>query len=138
MCLWRRIVQAVSLSSIDAVGVARQSKAIEVSAMAKCPVCDHDVAAPFFLNLDAWRWLACPHCAARLERKNPRSLVALGPLLLVFIALGGRNHRFAVIAEVLMVAMFVVVLVEFMRPQLQLRKPLPNPEITLNINGPSN
>jgi hypothetical protein len=28
--------------------------------------------------------------------------------------------------------------VEFMRPQLQLRKPLPNPEITLNINGPSN
>jgi hypothetical protein len=90
--------------------------------MAKCPACEHDVAAPFFLNLDAWRWLACPHCAARLERKNPRS-VALIPLWIGLIALGRLGHRFAVIAEVLMVAMFVVVLVEFMRPQLQLRKP---------------
>jgi hypothetical protein len=104
--------------------------------MAKCPVCSQEVATPFFLNVDAWRWLACPHCAARLERKNPRSLVALGPLLMVFIALGGRSHRFAVVAEVLLFAMFVVVLVEFMRPQLQLRKPLPKPEITLNISGP--
>ncbi len=106
--------------------------------MAKCPVCEHDVVTPFFLNVDKWRWLACPHCAARLERKNPRSLVALGPLLMVFIALGGRSHRFAVVAEVLLVAMFVVVFVEFMHPQLQLRKPLPKPEIELKINGPSN
>jgi ABC-type Fe3+-siderophore transport system permease subunit len=79
----------------------------------------------------------CPHCAARLERKNPRSLVALGPLLMVFIAFGGRSHRFAVVSEVLMVATFVGILVEFMRPQLQLRKPLPKPEITLNISGPT-
>ncbi len=106
--------------------------------MAKCPACEHDVDTPFFLNVDGWRWLVCPHCAARLERKNPRSLLALGPLLMVFIALGGRSHRFAVVAEVLMVGMFVVVLVEFMRPQLQLRKPLPKPEIKLNINEPSN
>ena len=105
--------------------------------MAKCPVCKHDVAAPFFLNLDAWRWLTCPHCAARLERKNPRS-VALLPFWIALIALGGRGHRFAVICEVLMAAIFVVILVEFMRPHLQVRRPLPNPEITLNINGPSN
>ena len=105
--------------------------------MAKCPACEHDVATPFFLNVDAWRWLACPHCAARLERKNPRS-VALLPLWIGLIALGGRGHRFAVIAEVSMAAIFVVILVEFMRPQLQLRKPPPKPEITLNINGPSN
>jgi hypothetical protein len=104
--------------------------------MVKCPVCEHDVAAPFFLNVDAWRWLVCPHCAARLERKNPRS-VALLPLWIGLIALGGRGHRFAVIAEVLMGAIFVVILVEFMHPQLQLRKPLPKPETTLNINGPS-
>jgi hypothetical protein len=104
--------------------------------MAKCPVCEHDVATPFFLNVDAWRWFACPHCAARLERKNPRS-VALLPLWIGLIALGGRGHRFALIAEVLMVAIVVVILVEFMQPRLQLRKPLPKPEITLNINGPS-
>ncbi|SRR5258707_9797430 len=52
-----------------------------------------------------------------------------GALLMVLIMLGGRGHRFAVIAEVLMVAIFAVILVEFMRPQLQLRKPAPKPEI---------
>ncbi len=104
--------------------------------MAKCPACNRDVATPFFLNVDRWRWLACPHCAAKLERKNPRS-VALMPLWISLIALGGRGHRFAVIAEVLMVAIFAVILVEFMRPQLQLRKPAPKPEIRLNISGPS-
>jgi hypothetical protein len=102
--------------------------------MAKCPVCGHDVATPFFLNMDAWRWLACPHCAARLERKNPR-YVALLPLWIGLIALSRMGHRFAVTAEVSMAAIFVVILVEFMRPQLQLRKPLPKPEIKLNIAG---
>jgi len=106
--------------------------------MAKCPVCSRDIATPFFLNADAWRWLVCPHCAARLERKNPRSVIALMPLWISLIALGGRGHRFAVIAEVLMVAIMAVILVEFMRPQLQVRKPPPKPEIRLNINGPSN
>ena len=101
--------------------------------MAKCPVCKHDVAAPFFLNVDAWRWLACPHCGARLERKNPRYVVALSSFFLALIALGRLGHRFAIIAEVLMAAIFVVILVEFMRPQLQLRKPPPKPEIKLNI-----
>ncbi len=49
--------------------------------MATCPACNHDVATPFFLNLDAWRWLVCPHCKARLEMKPPRSVV-LGPIKL--------------------------------------------------------
>jgi hypothetical protein len=106
--------------------------------MAKCPVCAQEVATPFFLNVDRWRWLACPHCAARLERKNPRYVVALSSFLLATIALVTMGHRFATIAEVLMVAIFVVMLVEFMRPQLQLRKPPPKPEIRLNIDGPSN
>jgi len=105
--------------------------------MAKCPVCTREVATPFFLNMEGWRWLACPHCAARLERKNPRS-VALLPLWIGLIALGGRGHRYAVIAEALMAAIFVVILLEFTHPQLQLRKPPPKPEIELNINGPSN
>ena len=106
--------------------------------MAKCPACEHDVVTPFFLSVDKWRWLACPHCAARLERKNPRYVVALSSFFLAVLALGRLGHRFAVIAEVLMAAIFVAILVEFMRPQLQLRKPLPKPEIKLDINGPSN
>jgi hypothetical protein len=105
--------------------------------MAKCPVCAHDVATPFFLNADAWRWLACPHCAARLERKNPRYAVTLMPFFIALIAVSGRGRRYAIVAEVLMVAITVVILVEFMRPQLQVRKPLPKPETTLNINGSS-
>src|SRR5713101_2918698 len=104
--------------------------------MAKCPVCNHDVATPFFLNVDRLRWLACPHCAARLERKNPRSVVVAGPLLMVLIMLGGRSHRLAVIAEVLMGATFAVILVELMRPQLQLRQPLPKPATRLHLTAP--
>ncbi len=106
--------------------------------MAKCPVCDHDIATPFILNADAWRWLVCPHCAARLERKNPQILVPLMGFWLALLALGRMGHRFAIIAEVLMIAIFIVILVKLMRPELQLRKPLPKPEIKLNINGQSN
>jgi hypothetical protein len=72
----------------------------------------------------------------RLERKNPR-YVALMPFFIALIAVSGRGHRYAIVAEVLMVAITVVILVEFMRPQLRVRKPLPKPEITLNINGSS-
>jgi hypothetical protein len=90
------------------------------------------------MNADAWRWLVCPHCAARLERKNPRSAVILMPFFISLIAVGGRGHLYAIVAEMLMLAIAAVILVEFMRPRLQPRKPLPKPEITLNINGPSN
>jgi hypothetical protein len=60
------------------------------------------------------------------------------PLWIGVIALGGRGHRFAIVAEVLMGAIFVVILLEFMHSQLQLRKPPPKPEIKLDINGSSN
>ena len=105
--------------------------------MAKCPACEHDVVTPFFLNVDKWRWLACPHCAARLERKKPRYIVAFMPFFIVLTAMGGRGQRIAVFAEVLMVVIVVVIFVELVHPQLQVRKPLPKPEITLKINGPS-
>jgi hypothetical protein len=58
-------------------------------------------------------------------------------LFIALIAVGGRGHRYAIVAEVLMAATVVVIFVEFMRPHLQLRKPLPKPEISLNISGPS-
>jgi len=106
--------------------------------MAKCPACEHVVATPFVLNVDAWRWLTCPHCSARLERKNPRYLTALSGFLIALIALGGLGHRSAIVAEVLMVVLFFAIFfIEFWQPKLQLRKPLPKPEIKLNIDGAS-
>lgn len=105
--------------------------------MAKCPSCAQDCPTPFFLNADAWRWLACPHCAARLERKSPRYLVALSSLWVAIIALTRLFHRFPIVAYGFMAAIVILMLVELMRPQLQLRKPPPKPEVRLNINGPS-
>src|SRR6266481_3769282 len=40
--------------------------------MAKCPACEHDIATPFVLNEDKWRWFACPHlCGEAREKKAP-------------------------------------------------------------------
>ena len=105
--------------------------------MAKCPACEHEVVTPFVLDADSWRWLVCPHCAARLERK-PRLVGAMTGFFVALLALSRLGHRFAIVAEGLMIMIFVVTLVEFMRPELQLRKPLPKPEIELKINDPPN
>ena len=105
--------------------------------MAKCPVCAGEVKTPFLLNVDAWRWLKCAHCRARLERKNPRYTMALGALMLVGISMGrllGPRHIF--LADALIAAPVVAMLVVMlMPPQLQARKPLPEPEIKLKIDA---
>ena len=76
--------------------------------MAKCPVCAGEVQTPFFLKMDAWRWLKCPHCGARLERKNPRYAMALTSLLLIAIALPNvTGHRYIFLADALIVAAVV-------------------------------
>ena len=106
--------------------------------MATCPACNHEVATPFFLNLDAWRWLVCPHCKARLEMKPPRSVV-LGSLMVPLIVLARQGRVFEVIAFVFMFATIVLLLLESIRPKVQLRKTLlPKPTVRLNIDGPSN
>jgi len=106
--------------------------------MAKCPACDYDVRTPFFLNLDGWSRLTCPQCKARLKMKPPRSVV-LGPLLAPLFVLARRGHVFAVIAFVFMFATIFLLLLESIRPKVRLRKkPLPKPDIRLNINDPSN
>ena len=106
--------------------------------MAKCPACNHDVATPFFLNLDAWRWLVCPHCKARLEMKPPRSIV-LGPLVAPLFVLARQGRVFEVIAFVFLFASIFLLPLESIRPKVRLRKrPLPKPAIRLNIDGPSN
>jgi len=105
--------------------------------MAPCPACNHDVATPFFLDLDAWRHLVCPHCQARLELKPPRSVV-LGPLIAPLFVLARQGRVFEVIAFAFMFATIFLLLLESVRPKLRLRKrPLPKPTIRLNIDGPS-
>ncbi len=105
--------------------------------MAKCPACDHDVRTPFFLNIDAWRHLLCPHCKARLEMKPPRSFV-LAPLMAPLFVLARQGRVLEVIAFVYMFATIFLLLLESVGPKVQLRKkPLPEPTIRLNIDGPS-
>lgn len=106
--------------------------------MALCPACNHDVATPLFLNVDGWRHLVCPHCKARLEKKPLRSFV-LGPLIAPVFALARQGPVFEVIAFVFAFATIFLLVLESVRPQVQLRKkPLPKPTIRLNIDGPSN
>ena len=106
--------------------------------MATCPACNHDVATPFFLNWEGWRWLVCPHCKARLEMKSPRSVV-LGPLMAPLFVLARRGRVFEVIAFIFTFATIFLLLLESVRPKVRLRKkPLPKPTIRLNIDGPSN
>ena len=105
--------------------------------MAACPACTHEVATPFFPNLDGWRHLVCPHCQARLEMKPPRSAV-FGPLMVALFVLARRGRVFEVIAFVFAFAIIFLLVLESVRPQVQLRKkPLPQPSIRLNIDGPS-
>jgi DNA-directed RNA polymerase subunit RPC12/RpoP len=108
--------------------------------MAKCPACDHNVRTPSFLNLEGWSHLACTHCKARLEMK-PRPVAAW--FLPIFIAsswLGRLGHTFSFIAEGLLVAAtLTLILLLIVRPQVRLRKrALPKPEIRLNIDGSAN
>lgn len=70
--------------------------------------------------------------------KEPsRFVTPLVSFFLALIALGKLSHLAAVVAEVGMIVIFAILVVEFARPQLQVRKALPNAEITLNLNGPS-
>jgi hypothetical protein len=104
--------------------------------MAKCPNCAQDCPTPFFLNMQGWRELVCPHCTARLDRKNPRfvvPLLGLWPGIMALTRLYG--HRFVYFADAFLLGTFLIMLAEFLRPELQLRKPPPKPEIRLKLNG---
>jgi DNA-directed RNA polymerase subunit RPC12/RpoP len=106
--------------------------------MAICPTCKNEVTTPSFLNLSAWRSLVCPHCKARLEMKPPRSFL-LAPVMAPLFVLARHRPAIAIIAFVYMFATFFLILLESLRPKVQLRKkPLPEPSIRLNIDGPPN
>jgi hypothetical protein len=103
--------------------------------MPKCPACDNDVRAPFFLNLDAWTHLQCAHCKARLEMIPPRSFL-LGPVMAPLFVLARQGHVFEVVAFVYAFVTIFLVLFESFRPKLRLRrKPLAKPVVQLKIDG---
>lgn len=103
--------------------------------MAECSACGHETRTPFFMDLDAWSHLACTQCKARLEMKPPRSF-ALAPLVAPLFVLARQGRIFEVIAFVFMFATLFLLLLESLRPKVRLRKkPLPKPEIRLNIDG---
>jgi hypothetical protein len=68
--------------------------------------------------------------------KPPRS-VFLGPLIAPLFVLAREGRIFAVIAFVFMFTTIFLLLLESTHPKVQLRKkPLPKPEIRLDIYGP--
>ena len=105
--------------------------------MAKCPACNQDVRTPLFLNLDAWTHLRCGQCNVRLEMKPPRAAL-FAPLMAPLFVLARQGRVFEAIAFAYMFVTFALLLFEILRPKVQLRrKPIPKPEIRLNIQGPS-
>jgi DNA-directed RNA polymerase subunit RPC12/RpoP len=102
-----------------------------------CPACGDRVRTPFFLNLDAWAYLVCPHCKVRLEMKPPRSFV-LGPLIAPLFVLARQGRVFEVIAFAYSFVTVSLIVFESVRSKVRLRKKAPpKPDILLNINGPS-
>jgi len=69
--------------------------------------------------------------------KPPRSVV-LVPLVVPLFVLARRGHVYEVVAFLFTSATIFLLLLESVRPRVQLRKkPLPKPTIRLNIEGPS-
>jgi hypothetical protein len=70
--------------------------------------------------------------------KPPRSFL-LGPIIAPLFVLARQGRVFEVIAFVSMFATYSLMLLECLRPKVQLRKkPKPKPAIRLNIDGPAN
>lgn len=104
--------------------------------MATCPACKTGLRPPSFFNLSAWRSLVCPHCKARLEMARPL-YVLFGPLVAPLFVLARQGRVFEILAFAFLFVTLFMLLVESLRPKVQLRKkPLPQPSIRLNIDGP--
>src|SRR5712671_1619129 len=102
--------------------------------MAKCPSCAHDVHSPFFFDLDAWTHLACTQGKSRLEMKAPRSFL-MAPLMAPLFVLARQGRAFEILAFAYSAVTIILVFWESFHPKVQLR---PQPEVRLNINGPTN
>jgi hypothetical protein len=113
-------------------------------ALTRCPSCDHPVSTPFTYAWSAWQKLACQNCKARLERGRSRASWLILPLVLSsttfgFLASWLRQRPFvAGLVVGLMAAGYVGAIIlliwDWRRPRLRVRKKLPQPEIRLNLD----
>jgi hypothetical protein len=104
--------------------------------MAKCPKCRLSLHTPWFFDLQGWAELQCPHCLAQLRMK-PRPVVPLFiPVLLSTLALSRYGHKFAVSAEILLIASTIaLVFMLTANIPVALRKAAPSePSIRLNLD----
>jgi hypothetical protein len=63
----------------------------------------------------------------------------MAPLMAPLFVLARKGHAFEILAFAYSAVTMILVLWESVHPKVQLRqKPRPQPEIRLNINGPSN
>lgn len=70
---------------------------------------------------------------------KPPRYALFGPLVAPLFILARHNRVFEIIAFVFLFVTIFLLLLESLRPKVQLRKkPLPEPSIRLNIDGPSN
>ncbi|MBZ5532674.1 MAG: hypothetical protein LAO20_14675 [Acidobacteriia bacterium] len=113
-------------------------------AFSRCPRCDHQVSTPVTYDWSAWSKLACPNCKARLERTRSRASWLILPLVLsstTFGFLAGWLRPLPFMAGVffgLLIAGYVGAIIlliwDWRRPRLLVRKKLPQPEIRLNLD----
>jgi uncharacterized paraquat-inducible protein A len=114
-------------------------------AQSRCPQCDHPVSTPSAYDWQEWQKLACPNCQARLERGRSRAARVVLPLLIFSMTLPGwmsltlRQRPFlAGIIVGLLGAGYIfalgMLIWDALHPRLQVRKKLPKPEITLDLN----
>jgi sulfite exporter TauE/SafE len=93
------------------------------------------------MSMQEWASFACPNCKARLRIKPSSRSISL---ILIGTALGGLG-RFHLVARwldlILLIVQFtcliaasVYLVLEYRTPKLQLKKPLPKPEISLNLS----
>lgn len=102
--------------------------------MALCPVCHREFNTPSMFSIQAWSYLRCPHCKARLARKWRPYVALAGPIPLLPVGLSTLfGHRVAIGALVALETVWLAALLwDATHPLLRVKKPLPEP-MRLNL-----
>jgi len=106
-----------------------------------CPACHLPLSTPG-MNMQEWASFACPNCKARLRIKPSSRSISL---ILLGTSVGQLgNHHFVprwldlpliFVGIACLIAASVYLVLEYRTPKLQLKKPLPKPEISLNLSN---
>ena len=107
-----------------------------------CPTCHQALSTPSTMNPQEWASFVCPNCKARLQLKpTSRSIFLI--LLGIYVTQLGDSHvaprwlwpLFFVTGITFFFAAAVFLILEQRRPKLKIKKPLPKPEIFLNLSS---